>query len=303
MRNTARDFPNFSRHSRLLTMPVLSSRFFLNRAIAAGIAVVMIAGASRLLAQTTANENESYSSSTQYQLAAEMDTDGSGAPSPQYGNGGYGQGRGGYHSSYNDRWSHLAFVAGGGFNAPVGNDTSFITWGGNFTLGAGWQFNKQFGTLLEYQFMDNKLPGSFLSQVSENSNLGFPIGGHSHIWSFTLAPIFYLRPHGALNAYVTGGGGFYRKVTSFTQPVASLCFDPFIGYFTCTQNVTIGHFSSNQGGLNFGVGITHTLGQGQRAKVFAEARYLWINTPGPHDVTYWGLGSTGLIPVTFGIRW
>jgi hypothetical protein len=308
MRNTEQDFPEFSKHSRLLTMPVLSVKSLFNHAIAAGFAVVMISGASNLLAQTTANENTSYSSSTQYQLAAEMDeSDGSGAPSPQYGSGGYGHGRGGYHSSYNDRWSHLAFEGGGGFNAPIGNDTPYITWGGNFTLGAGWQFNKQFGTLLEYQFMDNKLPGRFLSDVY-NASPGLAaqgitqLGGHAHIWSFTLAPIFYLRPHGATNVYVTGGGGFYRKVTTFTTPVLA----QFCNAFFCsvgTENVSVSHFSSNQGGLNLGFGVTHALGQDQRAKLFAEARYLWINTPGPEDTSYFGLGTTGLIPVTFGVRW
>src|SRR5208282_4091409 len=32
---------------------------------------------------------------------------------------------------------HYAWVGGGGFNAPIGNDTPYITWGGNFTAGGG----------------------------------------------------------------------------------------------------------------------------------------------------------------------
>lgn len=289
-------------------MSALLFRGFLNRAVVAGCAVAMIAAASSMLAQSTSNT--SYSSSAQYQLTADEGMDGSGAPSPQYGNGGYGRGRGGYHSNaYQDRWSHLAFEAGGGFNAPIGNDKPYITWGGNVTLGAGWQFNKQFGTLLEYQFMDNKLPGSFLSQIYNSNSASLSaqginqLGGHAHIWSITLDPIFYLRPQGRTNAYVTGGGGFYRKVTTFTTPVQQYCYDYFYGYYPCTTNATVGHFSSNQGGLNLGIGFTHAIGMDERAKLFAEARYVWIKTPGPKDTPYWGLGTTALVPVTFGVRW
>jgi hypothetical protein len=36
-------------------------------------------------------------------------------------------------------------------------------------------------------------------------------------------------------------------------------------------------------------------------KLFAEARYLFINTPPLGEPN--GLGTTGLIPVTFGVRW
>jgi hypothetical protein len=66
----------------------------------------------------------------------------------------------------------------------------------------------------------------------------------------------------------------------------------------------VSHFSSNQGGVNFGVGYTHRLGGSygdSRAKLFAEARYLFLETPGLNETN--GLGTTELIPVTFGIRW
>jgi hypothetical protein len=70
--------------------------------------------------------------------------------------------------------------------------------------------------------------------------------------------------------------------------------------------VVVSHFSSNQGGLNIGLGISHKLGSEStggigRARVFAEARYVWINTPGLNTPD--GLGTTGLIPVTIGLRY
>jgi hypothetical protein len=199
-------------------------------------------------------------------------------------NGSYG-----YHS--HDWSSHLTFEAGGGANAPIGNDQPFITWGGNFTVGGGYRFQKHISVLAEYQFMDNKLPGGLIADAGS-------VGGHAHIWSLTLDPVIDLFPDRKNDIYVTGGGGFYRKVTSFTDPEeVEEC------YYFCeigTENVVVSHFSSNQGGLNMGVGITHKLGSDGNLRAFAEARYVWIDTPqiGTQD----GLGRTELLPVTIGVR-
>jgi hypothetical protein len=194
-----------------------------------------------------------------------------------------------HHHSYID---HLTFEGGGGFNAPIGNDQPFITWGGNITIGGGYRFQKHISVLAEYQFMDNKLPGSLISDAGSQ-------GGHAHIWSLTLDPVIDFFPSRKNDIYVTGGGGFYRKVTSFTDPVeVEEC-----SYFCVigTENVVVSHFSSNQGGVNFGLGVTHKVGGDEHLKAFAEVRYLLINTPpiGEQD----GLGKTELIPVTFGVRW
>ena len=198
----------------------------------------------------------------------------------------YGYGGGGHHY-----FNHLAFEAGGGINAPIGNDNPFITWGGNFTVGGGLRLQKHISVLAEYQFIDDKLPGGLIADAGA-------VGGHAHIWSLTLDPVIDLFPSRANDMYVTGGGGFYRKVTTFTDPVeVEEC------YYFCvvgTEDVTVSHFSSNQGGLNFGVGLTHRFNPDSNMRVFAEARYVWINTPpiGQRD----GLGTTGLIPVTVGLR-
>jgi len=146
--------------------------------------------------------------------------------------------------------------------------------------------------LAEYQFMDNKLPGGLIADAGAQ-------GGHAHIWSLTLDPVIDFFPSRKNDIYVTGGGGFYRKVTSFTDPeeVEECSYFCVIG----TENVVVSHFSSNQGGVNFGLGVTHKVGGDEHLKAFAEVRYLLINTPpiGEQD----GLGKTELIPVTFGVRW
>jgi Outer membrane protein beta-barrel domain len=196
----------------------------------------------------------------------------------------------GYHNhSY---VSHLAFEAGAGFNAPIGNDQPFITWGGNINVGGGLRLQKHISLLAEYQFIDDKLPGSLISDAGAQ-------GGHAHIWSLTLDPVIDFFPARKNDVYVTGGGGFYRKVTSFTDPeLVEEC------YYFCTvgyEDVVVSHFSSNQGGANFGVGFTHKIGGDEHLKAYAEVRYLWIDTPPIGELN--GLGRTELIPVTFGVRW
>ena len=252
---------------------------------------VMIAAIQPAFAQTTSNSD--FASSTQG-IVTDFDAGLPGSPSLAAGAGGQ-SGSYGYHEH---NWSsHLTFEGGGGFNAPLGNDHPFITYGGNFTGGVGYRFMKRLSVMTEYQFIDDKLPGSLIADVGAQ-------GGHAHIWSLTMDPVIDLFPDKKNDVYITGGGGFYRKVTSFTDPeeVEECSFFCFTG----TEEVVVSHFSSNQGGLNLGLGITHTLGSADtgsdgRLKVFAEARYLWLNTPGigAND----GLGTTELIPVTIGLRW
>src|SRR5579863_8629452 len=208
----------------------------------------------------------------------------------QYGQG--GEGGGGHHKMFHS----LAFEFGGGFNAPVGNDTPFITWGGNFTVGGGFRFSRMFSTLLEYQFIDDKLPGAF---ISAESSAG-ATNGDAHISAITGSPVIDLFPKKSNGAYLVGGFGYYHKSTNFG---AYECCDIY-GY---DVNVTVGSFSSNQWGGNAGLGIYHHLGgnlygpdTAGTSEIFAEARYTFIHTP-PISQTN-GLGTTELIPVTVGVR-
>lgn len=207
--------------------------------------------------------------------------------------GGYGYGTG-RHNLHD----HLAFEAGGGFTAPTKDSSPYISWGGNVTLGAGYRFNRMLSLMTEYQFIDDKLPGAIIAQAGAQ-------GGHDHIWSLTLDPVIDLIPKGHMDVYVTGGGGFYRKVTSFTDPTQT----QYCTYYYCgiaTTNVVVGHFSSNQGGWNVGAGVAHRLNGNM--KLFAEARYLDVKSPAvttsPNGLGNTTVGAgTKIIPVTVGIRW
>jgi hypothetical protein len=298
-------------HFRGQAMSRFRSMPFARRTSILGVAAVLaITSAS---AQSSLSSNMSSpslfaaneSSSIVFQPAAADGLGGASAlPSAaKAGGSGGGAGQGGHGWKY--KASHnFALEFGGGFSAPIGNDSSannggpFITWGGNFTAGGGLHFNKYLSLLAEYQFIGNKLPGSMIADVGTQ-------GGNAHIWSFTLDPVIDLFPKRTNSVYVTGGGGFYRKLTNFTIPENVEYCD-----YWCEideVNETVYHFSSNQGGLNLGFGITHRLGgiNGDgKMKLYAEARYLFLNTPRLSANTFpYAVGTTELIPVTFGVRW
>ena len=249
---------------------------------------------------STPSFNES-SSSAALPLAEDASGEGAALPAaPGASAAGAGQERGGYRSR--NLFSHLTYEAGGGANGPTSDSSPYITWGGNFTVGAGYRFNPYLSMMAEYQFIDDKLPGAIIAETGSN-------GGHAHIWSLTLDPVVDLLPKSTNSVYVTGGGGFYRKVTSFTDPQQTYYCD----YFYCypgVVNAVVGHFSSNQGGWSIGGGFTHRLGGmygDGKAKLFAEVRYLDVLTPAvttsANGLPVTSVGAdTKVIPITLGVR-
>ncbi len=122
------------------------------------------------------------------------------------------------------------------------------------------------------------------------------MAGNTHINSITGSPVVHLFPKRTNGVYLVGGWGWYHKSTNFQTPEAS-----FYGY----ENVTIASFTSNQWGGNAGFGIYHRFGSmysgdSGHTEIFAEARYTFIHTPPITQSN--GLGTTELIPVTFGLR-
>ena len=291
--------------------------------------LLALSAACALAALPLAAQQPNYSSSSNHALLVGEDIDGSSigsAPtgaaaiaSPQYGggNGGYS----GYHES---RWSHVAFEVGGGFTAPIGNDVSggFTTaigngtnygtdsWGGNILAGAGWAFSKRFTLLGEYQYNTNKIPGATLSAVYNSDPYTYAandiasIGGNVHTNSVTAEPMYYYynsNKH-TYAGYVIGGVGWYHKTINFTAPVEEQSF-----YGVYVTNQTFSSYSDNALGYNLGTGISFKpFGPDSRAKLFAEARYVFADTPreSATDATN-GVVHTGteeLIPVTVGLR-
>ncbi|HWA96332.1 MAG TPA: hypothetical protein VG844_17170 [Terracidiphilus sp.] len=294
---------SFSRQMSLMrTIFLLSGAMLLSAGFASAQFANSSNSSSEALAPATASSASSFSSSLDGTSDLVADFAAEPAPSAS-GSAAAGGQYGGRYRHRESMFSHLTFEAGGGFNAPSNESSPYITWGGNLTLGAGYRFNPYVSLMTEYQFIDDKLPGAIIAEAGSD-------GGNAHIWSFTLAPVIDLFPHDTNSIYVTGGGGFYRKVTNFTD----LNLGYYCDYFYCYPGVTsqvVGHFSSNQGGWNIGGGFTHRLGGvygDGKMKIFAEVRYLDVLTPAvttePNGLGTTAIGAnTKLIPVTFGIRW
>ncbi len=268
-------------------------------------AALLAAGAAS--AQTaSATAASSYSSSLQFMPAsfdaAEPAAALPGAPTPASGGGQYDNRGGGSDFGGHGLVSRLTWEAGGGFNGPTSDSSPYITWGGNFTVGGGLRINPYLKALIEYQFIDDKLPGALIAETGAN-------GGNAHIWSFTIDPVLDLMPKKSNGVYITGGGGFYRKVTNFTDPEEV----EYCSYYYCgigEENEVVGHFSSNQGGWNIGGGFRHRMGGfygDSKTELFAEARFLLVNTPAvttePNGLGTTTVGAdTKLVPVTLGLR-
>lgn len=216
-----------------------------------------------------------------------------------------GQGGGGYGYKSHDWLSvnHLAFEAGGGFSKPTGNTKAYQNLGWSLKVGGGYNLNKRFTVMMDYDYASFGVPSSILNQVNPQG------GGGTHLWSLTLNPIFNYKTSGRFGGYVVGGGGFYRKLVNFTQPFNDNCayFDPFYGCIPGTVNQTVAHFSNNAGGLNLGTGFTYKLSDTGNWKLFAEARYVWVdNQPSANSMSSTGYAPsnfrTQYIPITFGVR-
>ncbi len=297
--------------------------------LAAGFANAQSAPSQNSSSQTQASLNQSISSadsSSQAGLsqfaelalpAAPAASLSAAAPSAsgQYGNGGGASGGGHFGFLHNRSYT---FEAGAGFNGPIGNDTNqygvveqssgvpealpVITFGGNFTLGGGLRINKRFSMLGEYQFMDDKLPGVLIAAVNNATGDADDISaGNTHINSITGSPVIDLFPKSSNGIYLVGGFGWYHKSTNFQAPEAAISY-----YGEYYENVTVASFTSNQWGGNAGFGLYHKLGgnmyggDSSHTELFAEARYTFIHTPPPTAAN--GLGTTEVIPVTFGVR-
>ncbi len=285
-----------------------------------------LTAAAQSTSATDGASGQSFSSSSSYSAYLNTDSllggssfsDPSAAPSasPQYGGGRRSSSS---YPNYESRTSHIAFEGGFGFSVPVGNDTTFsqaaITNGDlspsealgyGLTLGGGWNFSKKFGALLEYQFLRQGMASDYLNALNaaegtgSSSSGGTSIGGNINTWSLTIDPVYYLPVNHKSGVYVTGGGGFYRKVTNFTSPVQEC------GYYGFCYDVaeTIDHFSSNQGGFNVGAGFYHKVfGEDSNGKLFAEVRYVWVNSPvASSSNSGQGEGTEALIPISFGVR-
>src|SRR6185437_4807363 len=139
------------------------------------------------------------------------------------------------------------FDVGGGPTSVLGPSGRNLNDGGNFTMGAGYNFNPRAGYVLEFS---NSWLGVSDTALQNNQ----AIDGSAQVWSVTLNPIWRFPIGGPVGGYLIAGGGFYNP-----------------GIATVRQ-------FDDAGGLNAGAGLTCNLGWG--TKLFVEARYHYLFTSG-----------------------
>jgi Outer membrane protein beta-barrel domain len=218
-----------------------------------------------------------------------------------------------------DGSNKYTFAAGGGFDVPAGSSAEELGVSWRFQAAGGYNFNKKFGVLLEYDYDKFSLTGGNLNRqylryvsLGLKDQNGRPVSfagldGNAHVWSITLNPMYTFYQSDAMGAYVIGGGGFYRKLTNFTLPQAGVYCDFFGFCYTFTQNQTFDHYSNNAGGFNGGIGFTYRFSRFASEKLYGEARYVWVANSQSTD-SIGGLypennKRTGYFPISFGIRW
>lgn len=188
--------------------------------------------------------------------------------------------------------SKLSFSVGGGPTIPAKGTGRRFDTGYNFNAGIGWHPVRAFGVMAEFGYFKNGINSTTLASV------GVP-GGGSRVYALTLNPMIHLVPRGRFDAYLIGGGGYYRRTVELTEPSSAIAtgFDPYFGIFfpveVPTTNV-LGSVTQNKMGVNGGVGIAVRMREDGNATLFAESRYHYIYTT-PF--------RTAILPVTFGFRW
>ena len=232
--------------------------------------------------------------------------------------------------NYNDR-SHNAdgssrygFVVGGGFNSPVGDASSnYLNLGYRFEVGGGVNFSRKLGVMLQFDYDHFGIPGNVLTNQANLYNIldgtgtdpYTGLGGNSHIWSFTLMPTYNFYQGDKVGAYVTGGGGFYHKVTNFTVPTTQQYCDYYYGCYQYEADQIVDHYFSNAPGVTGGIGLTYKFSRWSNERLFAEARYVHTfnqarlgdpaltGNPGTANNFYPpNSNETSYIPITFGLR-
>jgi hypothetical protein len=222
----------------------------------------------------------------------------------QYG-GGYGgpprrrpYGRPTYRDKYTnaDGSSKFAWEAGVGPTSPAGAWGHYRKTGYDFSFGAGRAFNRAFAVLAQYDYSHVGVVNSILNAYSYQA--GTQVNGSTHIWSLTLNPVItFSDPHSNYGAYIVGGGGFYRKMTVYNES------DQFGNTYSCGVGCRV---SNNAGGLNGGLGFFYKFTPDSNFKVFAEARYVWVdNQPtaaSQATIAPENNHRTGYFPVAIGVR-
>ena len=222
-----------------------------------------------------------------------------------------------------DGSSKYAFQVGGGFTLPTGGSHNYYKTSWAIQGGVGRNFNKNFALMADFNWANFGIQTNTLNNLlATYNNLGATdqsgaalsqLGGYGHVWSFSLDPVYNFAQGEKTGAYITGGVGFYHKISTFTIPAIGQYCDYYYGCYTYQANQPIDSYTSNAVGVNGGVGYTYKLSRFSNTKLFAEAKYVYTaNSRKPYSLgsatnSYFNAfpqnsAPTTFIPITFGVR-
>jgi hypothetical protein len=179
---------------------------------------------------------------------------------------------------FGDRSTRLTGFAGMGFSVPSNPVAARLDAGWNLAGGIGVTHGSV-GIMLDATFADFGITHTALMQAAARV-------GSQKYWALTVDPVFHVNERGPVDFYLTGGGGIYTQNTKY-RTSANLP-GPYSGQYDLISSETI-----HDPGVNGGAGFAYSLGGRNNMKLFAEARYHHMFTPG---------SGASFVPVTVGVR-
>jgi len=186
------------------------------------------------------------------------------------------------------------FGAGPGFPLSTTNDFAHTSY--HFVVGGGPNLVPH--VKLNAEFMFHGLP------VQDNVIKRFGFSDvKGRLYSLTSNLIIGSSIGKRKNAYLIGGGGWYRRTIEAKQTVlgvGEICepwwwWDAQCVNGITTSEVTVGSRTSSAGGFNLGGGLMYQLGEDSNdPSLYLEVRYHQAFTKN---------AETRVLPLTFGIRW
>ena len=210
-------------------------------------------------------------------------------------------------SSHNpDGSNKYAFVVGGGMGIPTGNTHRYLTPSYAFQVGAGRNLNKNFALMLQFDYDNFGFQGQTLFNqqslynyycTSAQAALGnctqvSGLDGNSHVWSFSLNPVYTLYSGPGIGAYVVAGVGFYHKTANFTVPTTGVYCDYYYGCYQYAANASIDKYTSNAPGFNGGFGLTFKPSRFANERLFVEGRYVFVDNSQRAGITAYSSTTT-----------
>lgn len=238
----------------------------------------------------------------------------------QYGRRRYGAPRyrgGNTNADGSEKWGAYA---GAGFTSPVGTNSNYLTVSYGIQGGVERNLNKHLGVGLEFDYDRFGMTGQTIQNQSivyfndpTNAN---GLDANSHIWNFSIQPVYQIYSGQGLGAYITGGVGFYHKVANFTLPQEEQYCDYFYGCYGVYVNANVDHYTSNAPGFDAGFGLTYKFSRFSNERFYGEVRYVFVdnsaragynvsninNYNGGYNFFPQNSNTTSYFPVKFGIR-